>query len=89
MASDERDASGYEWSKTEGVGQLATIGPMLCEHRAVKALAREAEGGIVPNSTIELAGSGAHDGAPARIRAKAKAWIERIIHGGGPWSARR
>lgn len=89
MASEDRDASGYETSKTERVGELTTVGSMLCEHRAVKALAREAEGGVVPNSAIELTGSGAHDGAPVRIRAKAKAWIERIIHGGGPWSTRR
>jgi len=62
---------------------------MLYEHRAVKALAREAEGRVMPNSAIDLAGSGAHNGAPVRIRTKPKARIERIIHGGGPWSARR
>src|SRR5690606_38750150 len=79
-ASDDRDASGYETSKTEGVGEFTTVGSMLCEHRAVKALAREAEGRVVASFAIELAGSGPHNGAPVRIRAKAKAWIERIIH---------
>jgi hypothetical protein len=61
---------------------------MLCEHRALEALAREAEGRTVPAPAIEFAGGGAHDGAPVRIRADAKAWVARIIHGDIPWSAR-
>ena len=59
-------------SKAEGVDEFTPVEPMLCEHRAVEALARETEGRVVPNPAIELAGSGAHDGAPVRIGADAK-----------------
>ncbi|MBN9054303.1 MAG: hypothetical protein J0H80_11140, partial [Rhizobiales bacterium] len=87
-AGDADHASGDRPSKTEGVHQFTPVVSMLCEHRAVEALARETEGRVMPNPAIELAGGSAHDGAPVRVRADAKAWIYGIIHGDIPWSAR-